>query len=110
MVGFTGIDQVYLYQSPVDMRRGAKSLGSIVCETMPAEGRRRAAFLFFGKSRSVMKAIVFDERGSWVLERRLEGCLFTLPEGGSESLLARPGTLQAIVEALASETRRERPR
>lgn len=110
MVGFTGIDEVYLYQALVDMRKGARSLGSIVCELMPPERRRNAAFLFFGKSRSMMKAVVFDERGRWVLERRLDGCVFTLPESGSESLLGRPGTLQAIVEALTSEAPGKRSR
>lgn len=57
MVGFTGIDNVYLYPKIVDMRKGVKSLSSIICELTTSDQRKNSAFVFLGTSRKMLKII-----------------------------------------------------
>lgn len=99
MVGFTGIRAVYLYPGAVDMRKGVRSLATIVSEMATPSQRRGSAFVFLGLTGKSMKVVLFDERGSWLIQRKLSGCAFRLPEEGSELILER-GALEAIVDAL----------
>ncbi len=108
MVGFTGISSVYLYPSLVDMRKGSKTLGSIVCEMTTSEQRKNAAFVFFGTSRKSLKIVLFDEKGSWMFQRKLTGYIFTVPEMENGKFKIEKDTLETIVESLTKITRQRK--
>lgn len=105
MVGFTGIKAVYLYPGLIDMRKGQKSLGSIVSEMTSAEQRRNSAFVFFGTSRKSPKIVLFDNKGSWMFQRKLTDYIFRVPEMEGGKLKIEHEALETIIDELTKITR-----
>ena len=66
----------FVCREPVDMRKSFDGLSATVVNIVDHDPQSGHLFLFFNKRRSMMKAIVWEDSGYWVLAKRLEAGRF----------------------------------
>ena len=71
MVRIVGIDEVYLFSSTTDMRKGLNGLSSVISELFQDEERKTRAFVFLSKSHGMMKVIILEGEDAWMVTRRI---------------------------------------
>lgn len=103
MVSFGGLRAVYLYPYLIDMRKGARSLSTVVAELFDRDSMRDSAFIFFGRNRRILKAVVIDDIGMWLFTRSLSECRFEPPKFDGGSLRIDKRQLEEIVNAMMVE-------
>lgn len=64
--------KVFIYQEPIDMRSGYERLSYFVREQMRHDILAGHIFLFLGKNRRRVKALLFDGTGLILISKRLE--------------------------------------
>ncbi len=64
--------RIFVGRDPVDMRKGFDGLSGVVIDVVEEDPQSGHLFVFFNKRRNMMKAIVWDGSGYWVLNKRLE--------------------------------------
>ena len=65
---------------PIDLRWSFDRLAGIALESCGLEPRCGALFVFFGKRRTALKAILFHHNGFLILYKRLDKGTYRLPE------------------------------
>ena len=73
-------NEIYLYQKPVDMRKGIDGLGSIVAKEMLLDPGIPNLYLFTNRSRDKLKILLWENNGFWVLYKRLQKQRFHWPD------------------------------
>lgn len=68
--------EVFVYRTPVDMRKGHNGLCAIVENLMKMDALCGAIFLFVNKNRKLCKALYFDGTGVVILHKRLDAGKF----------------------------------
>ena len=68
--------RIFVCREPVDMRKSFDGLSGAVIDVVDQDPQSGHLFLFFNRRRSMMKAIVWEVSGYWVLSKRLEGGRF----------------------------------
>lgn len=94
------LDEYTYYIRPgyTDMRKGPAALAYIVQEEMGLPAFGKSVFVFCGRSRRTVKAIVWDRNGWWVLSKRLQcGMGFKWPESREEALKVGAGDLAGML-------------
>jgi transposase len=86
--------RVYVAAEPGDMRKSFDTLAALVRQKIKADPLCGHLFVFCNKSRNVLKVLVWDGTGLWVLAKRLEKGRFVWPR-------AAPGEIR--VELTAAE-------
>ena len=72
--------RVCVFQQPVDFRKGLDGLSLLVHAAYgPQAAMSGAGFVFFNRSRSQLKILLFDRHGFWLLLKRLEQGRFVAP-------------------------------
>ena len=91
--------EYYIRPGYTDMRKQSRSLAILVQDTMNLEPFRKSVFIFCGRSRRILKAIVWDGNGWIEIIKRIE-CneRFFWPKDEKE---ARKATLQQVMGLLA---------
>lgn len=86
MLSFPPSPQVNIFvcAKPVDMRKSFDGLSGAVIELVDHDPQSGHLFLFFNKRRSLMKALVWEASGYWVLSKRLEQGRFQVFDRASE--------------------------
>lgn len=71
----TGIDRIPVYVRPgvTDMRKAINGLSIIAAEQMELDPLSGALFLFCNRYRRILKGLLWDRNGFWLLQKRLEG-------------------------------------
>jgi transposase len=64
--------RIFVGRGAVDMRKGACGLSALVIDVIDEDPQSGHLFLFFNRRRDLMKALVWDGSGYWVLSKRLE--------------------------------------
>ena len=64
--------RVFVCCDPVDMRKSFDGLAGAVIDTVDHDPQSGHLFLFFNRKRSMMKALVWEASGYWVISKRLE--------------------------------------
>ena len=77
--------QVFVCRQPVDMRKSFDGLSGAVIDVVDEDPQSGHLFLFFNKRRSMMKALVWESSGYWVLSKRLDRGRFQIFDRGSTS-------------------------
>jgi len=77
--------RIFIGRDPVDMRKGFDGLSGVVIEVVDEDPQSGHLFVFFNKRRNLMKAIVWDGSGYWVLYKRLEQGRFQVFDRVSEA-------------------------
>ena len=91
--------EYYIRPGYTDMRKQSRSLAILVQETMKLEPFRKSVFIFCGRSRRILKAIVWDGNGWIEIIKRIEyNERFYWPKDEKE---ARKVTLQQVMGLLA---------
>ena len=89
----------YIKPGAVDMRKGARSLAYIVQEEMGLAPFDKSVFVFCGKNKRILKAIVWDNNGWIEIIKRLESPgAFRWPQSEAEALRVSADELLATLK------------
>ena len=80
-------EQVYIVCGYTDMRRSIDGLVGIVKQNFGLEPCSGSLFLFCGKRRDRMKALLWEGDGFLLLYKRLDNGYFQWPRNGAEAKL-----------------------
>jgi transposase len=80
MFGLGPATKIYLGGEPVDMRKGFQGLFGLVRDQLGQDPLSGHLFLFTNRTRTRVKALVWDGTGLWVCAKRLERGRFRWPE------------------------------
>ena len=72
MLALTGAARVFLYQEPIDLRKGFEGLSSAVEITFDSEITSGAYFAFLNRRRNRIKVLYWDTDGLAIWYKRLE--------------------------------------
>ena len=102
MFGLGRATRIYLGVDAIDMRKGFNGLYGVVREQVADRDRLSGhLFLFTNRSRTRIKALVWDGSGLWVCAKRLEKGRFAWPsEPQAGSITMRPEELAMLINGL----------
>ena len=109
MFGLGPATKIYIAVEAVDMRKGFEGLYGLVRDELGADPLSGHLFLFSNRTRTRLKALVWDGSGLWVCAKRLEKGRFHWPEPGDKhSVTMRPEELAMLVNGLDVKQTRQR--
>lgn len=101
MVGFGSATHIYLGVDAVDMRKGFNGLYGLVRDQLGKDPLSGHLFFFTNRSRTRIKALIWDGSGLWVCTKRLERGRFAWPsEPQAGSVTMRPEELSMLINGL----------
>jgi transposase len=101
MFGLSLATKIYLGVEAVDMRKGFDGLFGLVRDHLGQDPLSGHLFLFTNRTRTRLKALVWDGSGLWVCAKRLERGRFHWPEAGqARSVVMRPEELSMLLNGL----------
>ena len=93
--------QVWLAAGATDMRKGFEGLYGLVRDQLGQNPLSGHLFLFTNRTRTRLKALVWDGSGLWVCAKRLEKGRFRWPSAeNASSVVMRPEELAMLVNGL----------
>jgi transposase len=94
--------KIYVAVEAVDMRKGFEGLYGLVRDQLGADPLSGHLFLFSNRTRTRLKALVWDGSGLWVCAKRLEKGRFRWPEAKEKqcSVTMRAEELAMLVNGL----------
>ena len=93
--------KIYLATEPIDMRKGFEGLHGLVRDHLQQDPLSGYLFLFTNRTRSRLKALVWDGSGLWVCAKRLEKGRFHWPTAENvRSVTLRVEELAMLVNGL----------
>ena len=112
MFGLEDSRRYYVCQRYVRMNLGINSLSKIVCNEMRQPLLGGDVFIFFGKSRQMVKLLCWDGDGFLLYQKRLEKGTFELPlfKAGQKAVEMPYRTLSAIMRGVSLRSVRYRDR
>ncbi len=72
MLGFNGHQDFYIYKEPTDMRKGYDGLSGLVRNELMEDPTNGSVYVFFNKTRRLVKMLVWDHDGYVIYGKRLE--------------------------------------
>jgi transposase len=101
--------KIYVAVEAVDMRKGFEGLYGLVRDQLGADPLSGHLFLFSNRTRTRLKALVWDGSGLWVCAKRLEKGRFRWPEAEDQhSVTMRAEELAMLVNGLDLKQTRQR--
>ncbi len=102
MFGLGLATKIYVGVEAVDMRKGFEGLYGLVRDQLGADPLSGHLFLFSNRTRTRLKALVWDGSGLWVCAKRLEKGRFHWPEAKEKqrSVTMRAEELAMLVNGL----------
>ena len=112
MFGLEDSRRYYVCQRYVRMNLGINGLSKIVCNEMRQPLLGGDVFIFFGKSRQMVKLLCWDGDGFLLYQKRLEKGTFELPlfKPGQKAAEMSYRTLSAIMRGVSLKSVRYRNR
>lgn len=109
MFGLGLATKIYVAVEAVDMRKGFEGLYGLVRDQLGHDPLSGHLFLFTNKTKTRLRALVWDGSGLWVCAKRLEKGRFRWPEAaGKHSLMMRSEELAMLVNGLDVKHTRQR--
>ena len=109
MIGLGLATKIYVAVEAVDMRKGFEGLYGLVRDQLGQDPLSGYLFLFTNKTRTRLKALVWDGSGLWICAKRLEKGRFRWPEAGSaRSVTMRAEELAMLLNGLDVKQTRQR--
>lgn len=81
MFGFSGTIKFYYCPTPISMRKSFDGLAGAMEEYIQQEPESGHAFVFFGRSRKMVKILQWQGDGFTIWMKRLERCMPSEPHG-----------------------------
>jgi transposase len=102
--------KIYVAVEAVDMRKGFEGLYGLVRDQLGADPLSGHLFLFSNRTRTRLKALVWDGSGLWVCTKRLEKGRFRWPEAKPQqrAVTMRSEELAMLVNGLDLKQTRQR--
>lgn len=101
MFGLGPATRIYLGVDAIDMRKGFNGLYGLVRDQLGNDPLSGHLFLFTNRSRTRIKALVWDGSGLWVCAKRLEKGRFGWPSAPpAGSITMRPEELAMLIHGL----------
>ena len=100
MIGPTGAVRVMVATRPVDFRKGAEGLATLVREAMMADPFSGAVYVFRAKRADRIKLLWWDGTGVCLMAKRLEDGRFQWPKVQDGTLRMSAAQLSALLEGL----------
>jgi transposase len=109
MFGLGPATKIYIAVEAIDMRKGFEGLHGLVRDGLGQDPLSGHVFLFTNKTKTRLKALVWDGSGLWVCAKRLEKGRFRWPETeGVRSVTMRAEELAMLVNGLDLKQTRQR--
>lgn len=110
MFGLSPATKIFIALEPVDMRKGFEGLHGLVRDHLGEDPLSGHLFLFANRTRTRLKALVWDGSGLWVCAKRLERGSFHWPRAQSEtrSVTMRPEELAMLINGMDLKAARPR--
>jgi|SRR5579864_3599452 len=108
MFGLGLATKIYIVVEAVDMRKGFEGLYGLVRDHLGQDPLSGHLFLFTNRTKTRLKALVWDGSGLWVCAKRLEKGRFRWPEAAKRSVAMRPEELAMLLHGL--DVAQARPR
>jgi transposase len=109
MFGLGPATKIYVCIDAVDMCKGFDGLYGLVRDHLGQDPQSGHLFLFTNRSRTRLKALVWDGSGLWVCAKRLERGRFGWPaSNGASSVTLRPEELAMLLNGM--DLHQARPR
>lgn len=80
MISISDDIKILVCTQPIDMRKQVNGLILLVLETLKKDPQSKQMFLFYGKSKDKIKAILWDNNGFLLLYKKLEKEKFVFPQ------------------------------
>ena len=101
MFGLGLATKIYIAVEAVDMRKRFEGLHGLVRDQLGEDPLSGHLFLFTNRTRTRLKALVWDGSGLWVCAKRLEKGRFRWPAAeNARSVVMRPEELAMLVNGL----------
>ena len=100
MIGPTGAVRVMVATRPVDFRKGAEGLATLVREAMMADPFSGAIYVFRAKRADRIKLVFWDGTGLCLFAKRLEDGTFRWPKIEDGVIRLTPAQFAALIEGL----------
>ena len=114
MLSFATVRRVFIARQPQDMRRGIDTLTSVVVSDLGQDPYTGDCFVFLGRDRRRLKALVWEEGGFWLCLKRLEAGTFADParwcRADQSSVAVTPAEMHALLEGIDVRSARYRVR
>lgn len=110
MFGLGLATKIYVAVEAVDMRKGFEGLYGLVRDQLCHDPLSGHLFLFSNRTRTRLKALVWDGSGLWVCSKRLEKGRFRWPEAKPQqrAVTMRSEELAMLVNGLDVKQTRQR--
>ena len=110
MFGLGLATKIYVAVEAVDMRKGFEGLYGLVRDQLCHDPLSGHLFLFSNRTRTRLKALVWDGSGLWVCSKRLEKGRFRWPEAKPQqrAVMMRSEELAMLVNGLDLKQARQR--
>jgi transposase len=93
--------KIFIAVDTIDMRKGFEGLYGLVRDHLEQDPLSGHLFLFTNRTKTRLKALVWDGSGLWVCAKRLEKGSFHWPQGEDvRSITLRPEELAMLVNGL----------
>ena len=93
--------RIYLAVEPVDMRKQFGGLWALVVEKLREDPFNGAVFVFTNQDRTLIKMVVWDGSGVWLLAKRLAKGRFSWPTGrDGTKLTLEPAALTMLLSGI----------
>lgn len=100
---FTGADRIYIACGYTDLRCGIDGLSTIVKESFQLDPFSNTLFLFCGRRKDRIKALLWESNGYILLYKRLESGSFQWPRTEAEARQLTPQQFRWLMEGLSIE-------
>lgn len=100
---YCGVRQVYLVTGYTDMRKAIDGLASIIEEVLGQNPCSGGLYLFCGKRRDRMKALVWEKDGYVLLYKRLHNRVFQWPRNEPQARELTAPQVMWLLEGLSIE-------
>src|SRR2546425_12568775 len=100
MFGLGVATKIYIAVEAVDMRKGFEGLYGLVRDHLGQDPLSGHLFLFTNRTRTRLKALVWDGSGLWVCAKRLEKGRFRWPAANACSVTMRTEELAMLGNVL----------
>ena len=102
MFGLSLATRIYLGVEAVDMRKGFNGLFGLVRDHLGQDPLSGHLFLFTNRTRTRLKALLWDGSGLWICAKRLERGRFhwPAPTAQQRSVVMRPEELAMLLNGL----------
>lgn len=64
--------RIFVAREPIDMRKGLDGLAGLVMDVINEDPQSGHLFVFFNRRHDMMKSLVWDGSGYWMLMKRIE--------------------------------------